>query len=122
NRDLQWDKRVVFETVDASQEALTVLKRLIDGLHVRREKLAGLLESDALCAADLAEHLVERGVAFRQAHEIVGKVVAFAERSSVRLGALHLADLKRFSESFGPAALTLTDPRRSVARKPLLML
>jgi argininosuccinate lyase len=117
NRDLQWDKRFLFEAVEASRRALTVLERVLGRAHVREGAAERLLESDALCATDLAEFLVTRGVAFADAHEIVGRIVAAAERSGTRLRDLGLAQLKRFSPRFDWAALAALDPRRSVERK-----
>ncbi|MBI3087756.1 MAG: argininosuccinate lyase [Candidatus Omnitrophica bacterium] len=117
NRDLQWDKLVVFQAVDLVQGSLTVLERLIRHVDVRRDRIDRLLESDALCATDLAEHLVRKGVPFRQAHEIVGGLVLSAERRGVKLGALRLAELKRFSTLFDEEAQALLNPRRSVEVK-----
>ena len=117
NRDLQWDKRFVFESVEASVDALTVLERFVCHLNVRPEGIAHLLESDFICATDLAEYLVERGLAFRQAHEVVGRLVAFTETQGKRLKDLSLAQLRRFSKRFDEPALRLADPYRSVERK-----
>ncbi len=117
NRDLQWDKRFVFETVEATRQALAVLARLMRHLRVRVERLPRLLESDTLCATDLAEHLVERGVAFADAHTLVGRAVAEAERQGKGLGGLPLSAFRRISPRFDKAAMALLDPRRSVERK-----
>ena len=117
NRDLQWDKRLVFEAVDVSLEALAVLARLLRHVTVRRRHLPRLLESDALCATDLAEYLVVRGVAFAEAHGVVGRVVVYAESQRRRLGELRLHELQRFSSRFDRGALAVIDPVRSVARK-----
>ena len=56
NRDLQWDKRCVFDAADASQSALEVLERFWRHVRVNPARLARLLESDAMCATDLAEY------------------------------------------------------------------
>ena len=117
NRDLQWDKQFLFDAVEASGNALTVLERLLGHVRLRTGAAERLLESDALCATDLAEFLVTRGVAFADAHEIVGNVVAAAERSGTRLRDVGLARLKRFSPHFDRAALAALDPQRSVERK-----
>jgi argininosuccinate lyase len=117
NRDLQWDKRLVFEAVEGSLEALEVLARLIRHVRVNRERLKHLLDAGALCATDLAEWLVGRGVAFADAHRIVGKVVASAERQGRRLRELSLEELQRFSNRFDRSALSVLDPSRSVWRK-----
>ena len=60
---------------------------------------------------------MERGVAFREAHRVVGRLVVEAERSGTRLRDFTLAELKRFSPRFDRRCLTLWDPRRSVERK-----
>ena len=117
NRDLQWDKRCVFDAVEASHDALNVLERLLRHVRVRTGHLPVLLESDTSCATDLAEYLVGRGVPFAQAHALIGKVVAEAERRGRRLRDLPIADLKRFSPHFTETMRMLMDPRRSVQRK-----
>ena len=117
NRDLQWDKRFVFESVEASCQALAVLARLFRHVRVRTQRLEGLLASDTLCATDLAEYLVGRGLAFRDAHELVGRLVAVAERSGRQLGELSLSEVRRISPHFDARALSVLDPRTSVSRK-----
>ncbi len=117
NRDLQWDKRCVFASVEATDDALQVLERVLRHARVRTAQLPRLLASDALCATDLAEHLVERGVSFADAHALVGKVVALAEREGVRLRELPLARLRQISGKFDRTALQRLDPMQSVARK-----
>ncbi len=117
NRDLQWDKRFVFDAVEASQDALAVLERLWLHVRINPSGVKRLLESDAICATDLAEYLVARGVAFAEAHAIIGRVVVASERAGKRLGELRLSELQRFSPKFNRAALALCDPRHSVARK-----
>ncbi len=117
NRDLQWDKRFVFEACEASAGALEVLAPLVRSIRIRARRARQLLEHDTLCATDLAEYLVRRGVAFADAHRIVGQVVAFAEGRHARLGALRLSELQRFSPRFGRDALAVLDAERSVNRK-----
>ncbi len=117
NRDLQWDKRFVFEAVEVSQQALTVLERLLRHVRVRSTAAHRLLASDALCATDIAEWLVQQGVAFADAHALVGRLVAAAERQGIRLGALSAAQLRHGSPLLAQAPRGLFDPRQSVARK-----
>ena len=117
NRDLQWDKTFVFGAVEASRQALQVLARLLRHVRVRKERLARLLADDALCATDLAEYLVTNGVAFADAHRIVGRLVAAAERQGRRLRDFTLQELRQFSPQCDAGARAVLDPRRSVARK-----
>lgn len=117
NRDLQWDKRFVFDTVEASHDALMVLERLIRHVEIKTARAQALAGSDTLCATDLAEHLVKRGVPFRQAHEIIGNMVAAAEHRGVRLRDLSPAEMTRFSTHLDRAARALINARRSVEGK-----
>ena len=117
NRDLQWDKRCLFDAVEMSSDALQVLARLMRHVRVRRDRVRALLESDTLCATDVADYLVRRGVAFADAHVIVGKIVAEAERQGKPLRALRLTELQRFSTKIKRDVLAYLDPRRSVQRK-----
>ncbi len=117
NRDLQWDKPVLFDAVDRTEASLAVLAKMVRSLRIRRDRAARLLEHDALCATDLAEHLVRRGVAFREAHGVVGRLVLDAERSSRSLRDYTLTQLQQFSPRFDREALSLTNPRKSVERK-----
>jgi argininosuccinate lyase len=94
-----------------------VLEGLIRHARIRTAALSRLLISDTLCATDLAEYLVERGVAFSEAHEIVGRVVAHAEQAGKSLRSLQPEELRRFSPKLDRRALALLDPRVSVARK-----
>lgn len=117
NRDLQWDKRVLFDAVDHVQNSLSVLARLVGRLRIRRDRVARLLESDTLGATDLAEYLVQKGLSSRAAHRAVGRLVLSCERAGRRLGNCSLAQLRSISPLFDRAALALLDPERSVAAK-----
>jgi argininosuccinate lyase len=117
NRDLQHDKTVLFQAVDLVHESLEVLAPFIRSLRVRRARVAALFASDALCATDVAEYLVERGVPARQAHAIVGRLVDRAERQGRRLADFSAQELTRFSPAFDAGVRAALDPRRSVARK-----
>lgn len=78
NRDLQEDKDLLFDTVDALLLILPALAGAVEGLRLRPERMEMNL-SQALLATDLADHLVRMGVPFREAHEVVGKAVRAAE-------------------------------------------
>jgi argininosuccinate lyase len=117
NRDLQWDKLVLFQVVDLAREALGILERLIRHLHVRRDRIEQALESDELCATDLAEYLVQKGVPFRQAHAAVGKLVTVARRRGKLLKEFRVSELRSVCPAFDEEALALLNPRRSVELK-----
>ena len=117
NRDLQWDKRLLFESIDLTRDGLDVFARFLGHVRVRTDQLNRLLETDSLCATDLADHLVQRGVAFSDAHRIVGTLVALSERQGKRLQELQMNELQQVSTLFDAHAREILDPNRSVWRK-----
>ena len=96
NRDMQEDKEPVFDAVDTLEGCLGVLAPALRTLRVRRETMAAAAADPLLLATDLAEHLVVRGVPFREAHELVGRVVAHCSAAGISLTALDRATLCGF--------------------------
>ena len=117
NRDLQWDKAALFHAVDLVEESLRVLDPLVRSMRPRPDRVARLLETDSLCATDLAEFLVSRGVPFRRAHGLVGRLVLRAEQTGRKLGQLSDQELQAVSAHFDGRVRALMDPRASVRRK-----
>ena len=110
NKDNQEDKEPLFDTVDTLKACLSVCAGLVAGLEpVPRAMRAAALEGHAT-ATDLADYLVRKGVAFRDAHEIVARAVREAERSGVDLARMPFSKLQKFSSKIGrdvPRFLTL---------------
>jgi argininosuccinate lyase len=117
NRDLQWDKLILFQALDQSSDVLCVLERLMRNVSFRKDRIEKLFSSDALCATDLAEYLVQKGLSSRQAHTVVGKVVLIAERRGCRISEIKLSELKNISGMFDEESMSLLNPRRSVELK-----
>jgi argininosuccinate lyase len=76
NRDMQEDKEPVFDSVDTVKAALAVFAAMLDGISANAAACAAAVADPMLLATDLADYLVNRGVPFRQAHEVIGKAVA----------------------------------------------
>src|SRR5256884_6901117 len=76
NRDLQEDKEAFFDSVDTVRGALEVFSAMLPALTINRERMESLANDPQLLATDLAEYLVGKGVPFREAHAIVGKLAA----------------------------------------------
>jgi argininosuccinate lyase len=100
NRDLQEDKEPLFDSVDTIALALEVFSEMISGMDVNRAKTAAAAGDPLLLATDLADYLVKRGVPFRQAHEVIGKLVAHCGTSGRSFGELALDDYRQFSDAF----------------------
>lgn len=80
NRDLQEDKPPVFDSFDQLMISLDVLAGTVEGMEFRIDRCSAAVSDPALLATDLADYLVDRGVAFREAHHVVGALVALAEK------------------------------------------
>jgi len=102
SRDLQDDKRFAFPAVAAARSALTVAAGIIRGAKFRPERIAAGLDTGFLDATALAEYLVNRGVAFRAAHQIVAGLVARAEKAGKTLAELPLETLQAACGQVGP--------------------
>lgn len=120
-RDLQEDKEPIFH---ACRDALLSLRALSGALSTatfHQERLEGALLQGNVCATDLADYLVQKGIPFREAHHIVGGLVREAEVRGVQLGDLETSVLVQGHDSLGlPEAREALDPRRAVERRSLL--
>src|SRR5881227_1922370 len=120
NRDLQEDKEALFDSVDTIAAALELCTAMLPELKINRERMEEAASDPNLFATDLAEYLVGKGMAFREAHEIVGKLVANAVAQGTKLNAIALADLKKLSPQFDVDVVGVFDVRRSlVARRAI---
>jgi argininosuccinate lyase len=95
NRDLQDDKRFAFPCFDAIYQALTVAAGVAGSTRLNETRIAEDLEKGFLDATALAEYLVNRGIAFRTAHHIVGRLVAQAEKDGKALGELEIEQFRQ---------------------------
>src|SRR6185503_2391017 len=75
NRDLQEDKGPYFEAVDVVHDGLALAAAMIRGATFRPERLATAADDSLIAATDLADHLTRQGLPFRQAHEVIGRLV-----------------------------------------------
>jgi argininosuccinate lyase len=97
NSDMQEDKEPFFDSVDTLDAVLGVLPPLLASLTFRTDRMRAAAGEHYATATDLADYLVRKGLPFRQAHEVVGRVVRHALESGCALEALPLDTLRRFS-------------------------
>ncbi len=118
NRDLQEDKEPLFDTVDTLKASLGVLAAMIGRLTFNRKRMEKGAEGGFSTATDVAEYLVLKGVPFREAHGIVGKLVAFCLQNEKTLTDLTLKEFRRFYPGFEKDLFACLTVRQSVnARK-----
>lgn len=99
NRDMQEDKVAVFDASDTVQASLSVLAELVANIHFHEERMMSACKKGFIDATALAEYLVEKGLPFRKAHEIVGNIVRECIRIHCNLADLKLESLKAFSSA-----------------------
>jgi argininosuccinate lyase len=120
-RDLQEDKRPIFDAFDAALLSLRALSGAIATARFNSEAMRRALERGHLCATDLADYLVTHGVPFREAHHIVGRLVAAAEERGSNLDDLPKDDLVAAHPSLaGPEVAAVLDPARAVERRQVV--
>ena len=117
NKDNQEDKPPLFDAVDTLQDCLAIFTGLIQGLAPVPRAMRAALDEGHATATDLADYLVRKGVAFRDAHEAVARAVREAERRGTDLARLPLATLKRFSPHIGADVRRVLAPEGSVAAR-----
>ena len=114
NRDLQDDKEYIFSSIDFTKDSLKLLSLIIDGMQPNIEKMKSDCFTGQITATDLADYLVEKGIAFRKAHEIVGKIVAHAEKKKVQIFELEISDLKKFSKIINEDVANYLNPQKTI--------
>ena len=117
NKDLQEDKEGLFDAIDTLKFSLQVYSDMILTMTVRKDKMAEAVHHDFSNATDLADYLVRKNLPFRQAHEVVGKCVAYAIKEHKFLLDLNLAEYKQFSELFEPDLIEALQPEHCVAAR-----
>jgi argininosuccinate lyase len=103
NKDLQEDKEPLFDAVDTGRMCVSVLAVLLDNLTFHADRMRAAMQGDFSTATDLADFLTRKGLPFRQAHEIVGKIVKTCLDSGVFLENLTPVDLAAYSPLFADA-------------------
>jgi len=114
NKDNQEDKEPLFDTSDTVKDCLAVFAGMIPGIKVQPDAMRAAALKGYATATDLADYLVRKGVAFRDAHEVVGKSVAFAIEQGKDLAELSLDQLQQFSSHIEQDVFTVLTLEGSV--------
>ena len=117
NKDNQEDKEPLFDTVDTVRDSLTIMADLAAAIEVRPERMAAAVKRGFATATDLADYLVKKGLAFRDAHEAVALAVRDAEKLGKDLAELPLDVLRGYSGLVGEDVYRVLSPEGSVASR-----
>jgi argininosuccinate lyase len=117
NRDIQEDKKALFDSVDTIKSALEVFAAMLPELKINRGRMENAACDPNLLATDLAEYLVKKGLPFREAHEIVGQLVVHSIAKNVPLDQISVAEMKGFSSHFDDNVSKIFAVRGSLAQR-----
>lgn len=114
NKDMQEDKEGMFDTVKTLHGALSLFTPMIATMKVRKDRMRQAVNQDFSNATDIADYLVNKGLPFRQAHEVIGKSVLYCIEQGRYLLDLSLEEFKQFSELFEGDIYKVLQPEQVV--------
>ncbi|SIS48731.1 argininosuccinate lyase [Salimicrobium flavidum] len=117
NKDMQEDKEGMFDTVETLEGALSLLSPMLKTMDVKLERTNSSVNSDYSNATDMADYLAVKGMPFREAHEVIGKVVLYAIQEEKYLLDLSLEEFKGFSELIEEDIFEKLSPEQVVAAR-----
>jgi argininosuccinate lyase len=120
NKDMQEDKEGLFDTVDTVEQCLLLMSRLLESVTFHKETMRKAVDQGYLVATDLADYLVTKGVTFRKAHEVVGKMVLYAMDRGKELGQLTLEEMNNFREKIEEDVYEWLDPVSCINRRNIV--
>jgi argininosuccinate lyase len=100
NKDMQEDKERVFDSIDTINMCLPIFTKMLATMTVRKESMYKAASSGFTNATDAADYLVKKGMAFRDAHEVIGKLVLYCVENSTSLEELSLKDYQDIDPIF----------------------
>jgi argininosuccinate lyase len=115
NKDMQEDKEPAFDAIDTLAMSLRAVEGMLTTMRVNAEKMRDSARGGFMAATDVADHLVGKGVPFREAHEIVGRLVLACERDGRALQDLSVEEFAAHSSHFGDDVLEAVDIDKLVA-------
>lgn len=111
NKDMQEDKAIYFEAIDTTCDCVDILAGFIKELVVNENRLAETIHEGYLNATECADYLVKKGLPFREAHEIVGKIVLYGIDKKQQVHELELSELQTFSTLIESDIYKALDPQ-----------
>ncbi len=117
NKDMQEDKEGAFDAIDTTRDCLEVVAGMLSTMKVNADRMFAGAHGGFMAATDLADHLVGTGMPFRDAHEVIGKLVLSLEREGRTLQDLSAEEYAAVHPSLGPDAREVVDIRKVVARR-----
>jgi argininosuccinate lyase len=117
NRDLQEDKEAVFDSIDQIKLVLEVYTGMIPEIEVDSQRTREAAADHGMLATDLADYLVLRGLPFRHAHEVIGRLVAYATEQKKDFADLKFEEYRKFSDKFERDVYSILDLDRAIDQR-----
>ncbi len=117
NKDNQEDKEPLFDTVDTLMGSLRAFADMVPSIEIKADNMREAARRGFSTATDLADYLVRKGLAFRDAHDVVGKAVRYGIDTHRDLGDMSLEELQRFSDKIGKDVFSVLTLDGSVASR-----
>ena len=117
NRDMQEDKQPVFDTSDTIKSCLKILSKMLPEIKFNATRMRATAGEGFSTATDLAEYLVKKGLPFREAHEITGRIVLYCINCNKDLKSLELKELRAFSANISKDIYIALEPAESVKKR-----
>ncbi len=117
NRDLQLDKPPLFDAVDTVKDILEIFIALFEDIVIEKEAIAGRLTDESLFCVDIVEYLIKKGLSYREAHDIVGRIAKDCLDKGKKISKLTNHELKKYSKKLMPDVKNILNPLASVNLK-----
>ena len=117
NKDLQEDKPPVFDAGDTVKDSINIFCEMISTMEVRKENMEHAAKYGYMNATDAADYLVQKGIPFRDCHEIIGKIVLYCIGKGIAIEELTMEEFKGFSKEFDEDIYDAIAIRNCIAAK-----
>ncbi|MBI4978173.1 MAG: argininosuccinate lyase [Spirochaetes bacterium] len=117
NKDLQEDKEPMFDAIDTALATIPIVRAVLETAAFDKERMRESCDRGYMTAVEIADYLVAKGLPFREAHNIVGRIVRHAVTKKKTFAELTIAEYKSFSDNIGDDIYDAVKPEQSIQRK-----
>lgn len=117
NRDLQEDKKFLFSTVETIKPIIVVMRELLKNIEFNTQNIEEKIKNGFMLAVDLADYLVQKGLPFREAHKIVGKIIRYCIENKKSLFELKLSEFQKFKKKIDNDVYKILNYKNSIESK-----
>ncbi len=118
NKDMQEDKIPLFDSIETIKGCLQIMEGVINGIEFNTDSMKSVFD-DTIFATDVADYLTEKGLPFRQAHEVVGQLVKWSQQNNVSMAEIPRDIFLEHSDLFGDDVYDLFDLKKSTDKRSL---